>query len=161
VTVKRLALVSFLLATGSSANASPPWLLSELFVRADTIALVTVIAPDAHSVVLRSKTLYRGARLPAQVRIEASDLPKDVSVFLALSQGDKPFGPPTDQAQLGQGIEGQRGYRGWILYPIRHVNDHDIVEGALFEPPSDQAAAVRVDQLPMLIGKQRYRERGE
>src|SRR5580704_9908641 len=65
VTVKRLALVSFLLATGSSANASPPWLLSELFVRADTIALVTVIAPDAHSVVLRSKTLYRGARLPA------------------------------------------------------------------------------------------------
>ena len=143
----------------SLAAASPQHELAGLLRRAQTVALVTIGAHDAHGVTLRANTVYRGV-VPRglRVQIDPAGLPNDVDQYVALSQGDKSSGPPTDDARIGQGIEGQRGYRGWLLYPVRRVRRHDVIDPALLTARDGE---VRVRRLAALVAKHPYREAGE
>ncbi|HUJ63019.1 MAG TPA: hypothetical protein VLX92_31175 [Kofleriaceae bacterium] len=153
--MNRPCVVAVLLAS-SVAAASPAYELGQLFVRAESIAIVE---RGAHGLTFHATAVLRGA-FP---RGKHLDLPDDarlehVTRFLAVSQGDKAFGPPTDEARLGQGIEGQRGFRGWLLYPIRHVRGHDVLDPALLIGTDGE---LRVDRLPALVRAHPYREAGE
>jgi hypothetical protein len=139
----------------SIASASPAYELTELMTRAQTVALVTIDKRDAHGITVRAKTVYRGSAA-RHLQIDPAEVPD--GEYVALSQGDKPFGPPTDDARLGQGTEGQRGYRGWLLYPVRHVHGHDVVDPTRLTARDGE---VRIDTLGAVVAKHPYREAGE
>jgi hypothetical protein len=153
--MRRLVLLSLLAA--SSAAASPPYSLGGLLVRAQTVAIVQLDASDAHRATFHAERLYRG-RFDRGTRLNIDQLPEHVTRFVAVSQGDAPFGPPTADAQIGQGTEGQRGFRGWLLYPVRRVHGHDVVDPALL---TQWDGELRIDRLGALIAKHPYRPAGE
>jgi hypothetical protein len=161
IEVMRLLAASVLFAS-SVAIASPRHDLAALLRRAPAVALVTLAgrdSPPAHGVMVRKKMAYRGAVPRAlHLRIDPVELPDGADLYLAVAQGDKVFGPPTDDAQLGQGIAGQRGYQGWLLYPVRRVRGHDVIDPSLLTMRDGE---VRVDELAALLGKHPYREAGE
>jgi hypothetical protein len=146
----KLPIAIAILSASSLAAASPAYELAQLLHRAQTVALVTI---DAHDGAVHAKHLYRG-KAPRALHIDPAALPKDVDLYVALSQGDKPFGPPTGDAQVGQGTEGQRGYRGWLLYPVRGGR---VDPAWLIKSDGD----IRVDHLRAFVAKHPYRESGE
>ena len=143
------------LVMSSLASASPAYDLTELMTRAQTVALVTIDGRDAHGITLRPRTVYRGSAA-RHLQIDPAIVPD--GTYVVLSQGDKRFGPPTDDARVGQGIEGQRGYRGWLLYPVRHVHGHDLVDPALLTGGDGE---IRIERLGAIVKAHSYREAGE
>lgn len=150
----KLLAAACVLAASAVAAASPAYSLGQLFVRAETVAIVGLDATDPHGATFHADRLYRG-RLDRGTRlaITPDELPAHVTRFLAVSQGDAHFGPPTADAKIGQGTEGQRGFRGWLLYPVRRLHGHDVIAA--------ETGAVRIDRLGALVAKHPYRAAGE
>ena len=55
---------------------------------------------------------------------------------------------PGQAAHLGQGLEGQSGYRGWLIYPIRRQESEEALDPAFL---TGWEGAIRVDQLGELV----------
>ena len=49
-------------------------------------------------------------------------------------------------------------YRGWLLYPVRHVHGHDVVDPTRLTARDGE---VRIDTLGAVVAKHPYREAGE
>lgn len=152
-------LVATILAASAVASASPPYPLGGLLVRAKTVAIVRLDTTELDHATFHAERLYRG-RFDRNTRfdIDRDQLPAHVTRFVAISQGDVPFGPPTSNAQIGQSGEGQRGFRGWLLYPVRRVRGRDLVDPALL---TQWDGVLRVQQLGALVAKHPYRPAGE
>jgi len=152
-------LVASILAVSAVAVASPAYSLGGLLVRAETVAVVQLDTSDPHGATFHADRLFRG-RFDRGTRLDIAPdkLPPHVTRFVAVSQGDKHFGPPTADAQIGQGTAGQRGFRGWLLYPVRRVHGHDVVDPELLIKDDGE---VHIDRLGKLVAKHRYRATGE
>ena len=141
----------------SLAAASPPWALTSLMRRAETVALVIIDTRDPHGITLHAKTVYRGTITQDALQIDRATLPNGAYVFVALSQGDKPSGPPTDEVRVGQGGVGQAGYRGWLLFPLGHEHGHAVIDSQWL---SMWDGEIRIDRLTSIVAAHPYRERG-
>jgi hypothetical protein len=114
--MKRVIL--FLCVMSAVAVASPAYPFDELLQRSETVFVGDLGKHDATSVSFAVKQTFRG-KPPARFDFDAAngELPKGVTKYVVISQGDD-RGQPTSTAQLGQGIKGQAGFRGWIVLPV-------------------------------------------
>lgn len=147
----------------AAVAAAPPAPSGELLVRAETVGVFTLDGQDGQRARFVPVTTFRGAAKPLALRIDRKSLPKDVTRYFVFSQGDRRFGPPTDVAQVGQGVIGQRGFRGWLLYPIHRVHDGDVVDAFLIAADGTPRfdGAIAVDRLAAFVAQHPYRAAGE
>jgi hypothetical protein len=148
-----VAIVAILVSVSAFASKAGPF--AGLLGRAETVALVTLSGHDATSATFTLDKLYRGAFAAKQMlRLGPTTtpptipetLPAGVTHFVAISQGDDRR-PPTDILEVGQGIKGQAGFQGWIIYPVRHIHGQDVIDPKYLIDDDGTLAIARLDKL--------------
>jgi len=147
------------LALGTTVSASPAWDFAGLLARAQSVAVVTVEAHDGAIVTFAPTTVVRGSFSPHKKLRFRTDAAFDAGVthYVAISQGDPARGPPTSDARIGQGIEGQAGFRGWLLYPVRTLHGREQIDPTLL---IGDDGAIALDHLAAVVKKSPYRDHG-
>ncbi len=143
----------------SFAHASPAFTFAQLLRRADTVAVVTLTHHDAKHVTLSQTTVVRGAFGKGIVLKVIGEIapPADVTTFVVLSQLDPHIGAPEPVVRIGQGLEGQAGYLGFLLYPVRTIGGRAQIDPA-FLIKAD--GAIAIDQLPAIAKRAPFRPIG-
>src|SRR5271169_3891703 len=96
--------ILLLCAMSAVAVASPAYPFDELLHRSETVFVGELGKHDATSVSFTVKRMLRGSTPDARFDFNGG-LPKGVTKYVVISQGDDDGGKPTSTAQLGQGIE--------------------------------------------------------
>lgn len=132
-----LLLCLFLLLVPQMAMAAPAYPMEGLLPRAETVFVGTVTEQNKDTIVLSVCKHLRGENtkqftLKLAYWLEGSHLELN-SRYFVISQGDNLSGPPEPIVTIGQGIIGQSGYCGWIMFPLdtegkktylRHVDSY-------------------------------------
>jgi hypothetical protein len=157
------------LVAAAPAGASPPYPLEDLLRRAETVfvarrlpadelaARESKVASRRREVVLEQRALVRGRLPDAPLRFTLepdSQLP--AGDYVVISQGDDHFGPPTHAIRLGQRIEGQAGYRGWIAFPVEHDARGELLSQMLLGKHFPRAERLDLDALPRFVARHPY-----
>ncbi len=145
----------FVLALCATAAASPPWTFGELLGRAQSVAVIEVEAQDGAIVTFAAKTIERGSFVAhKKLRLQADAALTIGARYVAISQGDPVRGPPTSDARIGQGIEGQAGFRGWLLYPVRTLRGREQIDPGLLTRGD---GPITLDHLAAVVKQSPYR----
>lgn len=126
--------IFFALFLPSLAFASPPWSLEGLLTRAKFVFVGKVTAIEGERVSLEVISWERGKGEKESFAFRLAGLadrkPEKGELYFVFSQGHDSFGEPKDEVQTSHGLEGQRGYTGWIMLRIVKKADVEQIENA-------------------------------
>jgi hypothetical protein len=116
-------LVLSLLSVCQSASAAPPYSLEGLLPRAEAVFVGNIRAQDGKMVTLTLSEFLRGEN-KKEFTFELVDASQAMrlepgSRYFVISQGDNRYGKPKPFVTVGQLLDGQAGYCGWIMFPIK------------------------------------------
>ncbi len=152
----RRALAVALSLLPAVATASPPYPLEGLLARAETVMIARRV-PGSRLTFVPTR-LFRGASPSAlDLTLAGDSQPLAAGDYFLFSQGDAHFGPPTNEVRLGQAIEGQRGYRGWIALPLVRDRDGELSLPDAYSEAMQPGRRFTLRALAALVARHRYR----
>jgi hypothetical protein len=155
--MRRFLTVFLLFALAGVASASPPYPFSGLLARAKTVFLGHVEFSDGGRLVIDVDTVLRG-KPPEPVHLVYENgggmLPKDAKKLVVISQGGDSHGKQTDHYSVGQEMDGQAGYCGWIVFPV--TADGQVSGAYEFTPPPVEMRTVRENEVAPIVKRAKY-----
>ncbi len=144
-----------LVLTAAVARASPPWPLEGLLQRAETVFIGRRL-PGEFLVFQPTRMLRSGVKIPKSFRLGGWHTALPPGDYLVFSQGDPDFGPPTDEIESDQGIEGQGGYCGWIALSLERDAHGRFTIYGMSEKAVPQSQRLDLDALVALVKRSPY-----
>jgi hypothetical protein len=81
--------------------------------------------------------------------------------YFVFSQGNDQWGDPKNEAKLGQGLDGQGSYCGWLMLLIQNVKGDTVVKSAYsfkFRTPGEGIGPLTLDQAKQLVRETTFKE---
>jgi hypothetical protein len=148
-----LALTVLVIAARPALGA-PPYPLDGLLRRARVVFIGAASAEKGAITFTPTKVLRGTPPRPARFQTDGEPELARVDRFLVLSQGDDHYGPPTSHAALGQPLDGQASYTGWIVLAIQRDGR---VDGAFLVPRTGSWVEVHEKDLPAIVARSPFR----